>query len=228
MPIINRYGFDASLSNVERIEVLRGPQGTLYGKDAIGGVINIVTKTPDNEWHGMLGAEYGSYDYMQGRFNLNGALVDNTLFMGFNGKYEQDDGWIENTSPNLDSSGNDGDNQQLSAYLLYTPADRFTARITLSMDNRNDGWCNGYVQPAGTDISDFHRDDAEEVSFDVPTDVDMDSFSQSLSLSYEFDAMILSSTTTHRSQDIEGDYDADYMAGTYYDGLRPCGYKSRR
>ncbi len=224
VPIISRYGFDASLANVERIEVLRGPQGTLYGKDAIGGVINIVTKEPDNAWHGMVGAEYGSYDYMQGIFNLNGSLVDNKLFMGINGKYEQDDGWIENTNPNLDSSGNDADNQQLSAYLLYTPTDRFTARVTLSMDNQNDGFYNGYVQAPGTDISDFHRDDAEEVNFDVPTNIDMDSFSQSLFLSYEFDAMTLSSTTTHRSQDIEGDYDADFMADTYYDGLQQFNY----
>lgn len=219
VPIINRYGFDASLANVERIEVLRGPQGTLYGKDAIGGVINVVTKAPDNEWQGMTGAEYGSYNYMQGIFNLNGALVDNKFFMGINGKYEKDDGWIENTNPGLDSSGNEWDNQQLSAYLLYTPTDRFTARFALSMDDRSDLWCNGYALPRGSDFSDFNRDDAEEVNYDMPAKVDMDSFSQSLFLSYAFDAMTLTSTTTHRYQDIEGVYDADFMAGTYYDGL---------
>jgi iron complex outermembrane receptor protein len=51
VPYYDRYDFDPSLANVEQIEVLRGPQGTLYGKDAIGAVINIITKTPSNEWH---------------------------------------------------------------------------------------------------------------------------------------------------------------------------------
>ncbi|MCG8550381.1 MAG: TonB-dependent receptor plug domain-containing protein, partial [Desulfobacterales bacterium] len=178
VPIISRYGFDASLANVARVEVLRGPQGTLYGKDAIGGVINIVTKEPENNWHGMVGAEYGSDNYMQGIFNMNGSLMKNRLYMGINGKYEQDDGWIDNTYPGLDSDGNKSDQQQLSGYLLYTPTERFTARLTLSMDNQNDSWTNGYALPAGSKFSDFNRDDAENSAFDVPTEVGIDCFSQ--------------------------------------------------
>ena len=222
VPIIDRYGFDASLANVERVEVLRGPQGTLYGQDAIGGVINIVTKTPENSWHGMVGAEYGSDNYMQGIFNMNGALMENTLYMGINGKYEQDDGWIDNTYPGVD--GNESDHQQLSGYLLYTPTERFSARLTLSMDNQTDSGTNGYGLPAGSDFSDFNRDDAEASAFDVPTEVAIDSCSQSLHLSYAFDAITLTSTTTHRKQDIEGDYDADYQAYTSYDGLKQFNY----
>jgi len=222
VPIIDRYGFDASLANVKRVEVLRGPQGTLYGKDAIGGVINIVTKEPENSWHGMVGAEYGSENHMQGIFNMNGALMENTLYMGINGKYEQDDGWIDNTYPGVD--GNESDQQQLSGYLLYTPTDRFTARLTLSMDNQTDSGTNGYALPGGSNFSDLNRDDAEASAFDVPTEVDIDSFSQILHLSYTFDAITLTSTTTHRKQDIEGDYDADYQAYTLYDGLKQFNY----
>jgi iron complex outermembrane receptor protein len=224
VPIIDRYGFDASLANVKRIEVLRGPQGTLYGQDAIGGVINIITKEPENSWHGMIGAEYGSDNYMQGIFNMNGSLMENTLYMGINGKYEQDDGWIDNTYPGSDSDGNESDQQQLSGYLLYTPTDRFTARLTLSMDNQNDSGTNGYALPGGSNFSDFNRDDAEKSAFDVPTEVDIDCFSQSLYLSYEFDSITLTSTTTHRKQDIEGDYDEDYQADTVYDGLKQFNY----
>lgn len=80
--------------------MLRGPQGTLYGKDAIGAVINIVTKKPDNDWHGKIGTEYGSENHMSGVFNTNGALIDDKLYLGLNGQYSQDDGWIEMTTPN--------------------------------------------------------------------------------------------------------------------------------
>ncbi len=189
VPIINQYGFDASLANVQRVEVLRGPQGTLYGKDAIGGVINIITKAPENEWHGMAGAEYGSYNTMQGIFNLNGSVIKDTLFMGINGKYEQSDGWIDNIHSGLDSDGNESDQQQFSGYFLYTPTDRFTAKLTLSMDNQSNSWINGYALPAGSDFSEFNRDDAEKVDFDTPTQVDIDCFSQSLYLSYAFDSV---------------------------------------
>lgn len=219
VPIISRYGFDASLANVERVEVLRGPQGALYGKDAIGGVINIVTKTPENKWHGMINAEYGRYDYMQGIFNMNGSLVKDTLYMGINGKYEQDDGWIDNTNAQSSAAGNEFDKQQLSGYLLFTPTDRFSARLTLAMDNQSMSWINGYALPAGTDISEFNRDDAEDIDADMPTVNDIDCFSQSLYLSYAFDPVTLTSTTTHKKRDIEGDYDADYQAGNDYDGL---------
>ncbi|MDN5106152.1 TonB-dependent receptor plug domain-containing protein, partial [Aliarcobacter butzleri] len=55
VPYYDRFDFNPSLANVEQIEILRGPQGTLYGKDAIGAVINITTKSPSNEWHGNIG-----------------------------------------------------------------------------------------------------------------------------------------------------------------------------
>lgn len=224
VPITDRYSFDASLANVERIEVLRGPQGTLYGKDAIGGVINIITKKPENEWHGKIGAEYGSDNYMQGLFTLNGGVIQDKLFMGINGEYQEDDGWIENTNAGLDSDGNTNENRRISGYLLYTPTPRFTARLTLSNDFNRKGWTDGYALPAGSSFSDWNRDDAEKVDFDVPTEVERENFSQSLNLSYAFDAMTLTSTTTHQMLDIDGVYDADYDAGTDYDGLEQFNY----
>ena len=52
------------VTNIERVEVLRGPSSAIYGKDSIGGIINIVLKEPDNEWSGSVGAEYGSRKYI--------------------------------------------------------------------------------------------------------------------------------------------------------------------
>ena len=152
VPFINRYGYDASLVNVERVEVLRGPQGTLYGKDAIGGVINIVTKTPENKWHGKVGAEYGSNNFMQGMFNMNGSLIADTLYMGINGKYEQDDGWIDNIHPGLDSDYNQSEQQQFGGYLLFAPTDRLSARLTLYKDRHILRGVDGYALPGGTDM----------------------------------------------------------------------------
>ena len=57
VPILSTGGHEAAMTNVERIEVLRGPQGTLYGRGAEAGVINIITKQPDNEFQGRVSVE---------------------------------------------------------------------------------------------------------------------------------------------------------------------------
>ncbi len=59
IPLTNSPGFDIVMEDIERIEVLRGPQGRLYGKNAEAGVINVITKKPDNTFRGKLGAVLG-------------------------------------------------------------------------------------------------------------------------------------------------------------------------
>jgi len=220
VPYSERYGFDASLVNVERIEVLRGPQGTLYGKDAIGGVINIVTKDPENEWHGKIGAEYGSFNRMEGQFNAGGALLKDTLYAGLNGQYMRDDGWIENHYPGMERDANEEEDRRLSGYLLYKPVDRLSARLTLSSDYTDSNWMDGYGMPGGTDLDAVERDDAEDVAFDVPTWEQIESFSQSLDATYDFGPVTAASATTHRQVDMEGDYDADFGVNPLFTGLK--------
>ncbi|MCG8552246.1 MAG: TonB-dependent receptor, partial [Desulfobacterales bacterium] len=214
----NSDGFDASLVNAERIEVLRGPQGTLYGKDAIGAVIKVVTKEPENQWHGNIGTEYGSYNDIQGSFNISGSLIQDKLYLGLNARYQQDDGWITNDYTG-DDEANKSNNHNLAAFLLYKPTDRFSAKFTLSKDYSEHNGYAGYALPGGTDAGEFDRDDAEHVSFDKETVYETESLAQSLHLKYEFDSMTLSSTTTHRDLDSESVRDRDYMADTPMDGL---------
>ena len=214
----NAYGFDASLVNAERVEVLRGPQGTLYGKDAIGAVINVVTKEPENEWHGNVGAEYGSYNDMQGSLNVNGPLIQDKLYLGLNGRYQQDDGWITNDYTD-DDEFNKSNSYNLGAYLLYTPTDRFTAKVTLSNDSSEYYGVDGYGLPGAVGISEFSRDDAEHVSIDVGGLAKIDSLAQSLHLKYKFDSVTLTSATTHRDLESVRFSDADCMADTDSDGL---------
>lgn len=84
------------ITNIERVEVLRGPSSAIYGKDSIGGIINIVLKEPTNEWTGGVGAEYGTSKYMLGLFETSGALIDDKLFLDLNGSASKEDGWIIN------------------------------------------------------------------------------------------------------------------------------------
>lgn len=219
VPYSDKYGFDISMANVERIEALRGPQGTLYGKDAIGAVLNVVTKTPANAWHGRIGAEYGKNNYVQGIFNVRGPVAKDKLYLGINGQYEQDDGWIKNIHPGMDRNADNRNDKRFSGYLLYKPTDRLSARLTLSYDYEREDWMEGYCLPGGSPFGMFNRKDAEYVNYEMPTFERTESFSQSLNLSYDFDAVNLSSVTTHRKLDVKSEFDADYMSGTAYDGL---------
>ncbi len=223
VPYSRTYGFDASLVNAERIEVLRGPQGSLYGKDAIGGVINIVSKDPANELHGKVGAEYGSFKYMQGFLNLNGPVLKDKLYFGVNGWYEQDDGWIENTYPGMEEDANRKRNHNMGVFLLFKPTDRFKARLNVSSLYHKTYWDDGYALPGGSVVSDFDRDDAENVSYDVESYDETKSNAQSLHLSYDFDAFTVTSVTTHRTLETDSLYDGDVGDDPLWAGLTMFG-----
>ena len=106
----------STLVDLERLELLRGPQGTLYGINAPGGAYNIITRSPSMEGtEGYLEATYSQYDSSDlAATDLRGAvnipLVDDQLALRLAGVYRDDDGYIENVnpiSPDKTSGGND-------------------------------------------------------------------------------------------------------------------------
>jgi iron complex outermembrane receptor protein len=219
IPQSNRMAYDASLVNIDRVEVLRGPQGTLYGKDAIGGVINIVTKTPTNEWQGNLGAEYGNYNSFLGTFYVNGPIVNDKLFIGVNAKFAQDDGWVENHSPGMDEDANSMNERMLGANLFYNPTDRLKVKLTFHSDYQKDNGLSGLLAPTLDSIDHTSREDAEDANFEMDTYTKTQSDAQALSLSYAFDAVMLDSITTNKRLEFDGDYDADWGDNPVYDNL---------
>ncbi|GLS91725.1 catecholate siderophore receptor CirA [Psychromonas marina] len=93
--------FDLSMipkDSIERIEVIRGPMSALYGSEALGGVINVITKGPSNEWHSQLSSDASFRDDDNGAeystgFNTGGALIDDELFMSFSVNKSSRDEW---------------------------------------------------------------------------------------------------------------------------------------
>ncbi|WP_294348601.1 TonB-dependent receptor [Prosthecochloris sp.] len=208
LPYSNSNGFDISLVNIERIEVLRGPQGTLYGKDAIGGVINVVTKEPTNEWSGKAGAEYGSFNHREFKFNTNGALKNDVLYFGLNGQYRADDGWQTNSFPGNEKDADKLEDGRWSTYLLFKPTEEFSAKFTYSKDYIDAYGQNGYGIIGGS-FSDFNADDAEDVITEFETREELKVNSQALQLAYDFGDFTVTSVTTRRYQELEGIYDGE-------------------
>jgi outer membrane receptor protein involved in Fe transport len=95
---MNRYnGASVELFDMERIEVLKGPQNTLFGKSAQTGAVHFISKMPGNKSEGYLSAGYGSYNQKEIRAAVNVPLVEDKLFVRAAGIYNARDGYVDNT-----------------------------------------------------------------------------------------------------------------------------------
>lgn len=96
---VNQFGLDTYISeliDVERIEFLRGPQGTLYGRGAMGGVISITTKQPTNQPKGFTEVHLGNYGLQRYSAGVSTPIVKNKLFAGISAVYQDHDGFFTN------------------------------------------------------------------------------------------------------------------------------------
>jgi outer membrane receptor protein involved in Fe transport len=89
--------FEAEFFDVERVEVLRGPQGTLYGRNATGGVVNIITAKPSDSFEAMIRGEVGNFGTQKVRGMINMPIVGDKLMIRAAGSYVKRDGFVENT-----------------------------------------------------------------------------------------------------------------------------------
>lgn len=138
---VNQFGLDtyiAQLLDIKRIEVLRGPQGTLYGRNAMGGVINIITRQPGNTTSGYVRADIGNYGLQRYSLGLRTPLVENKLFLGVAGMYDRLDGYYTNA---FDGSDYDKAHSFMGNYYLrFLPGERWALTLNVKHDqNRNDG-----------------------------------------------------------------------------------------
>lgn len=115
--------------DMERVEVVRGPQGTLYGRNAVGGLINIITKDPTSEPEAELSATYGNYDRLEFGARVSGPLLDD-LYGSISVVSTDTDGWARNlvTGNMLEQE----DTKGVRTKLLWEPSENWSAKLSLS------------------------------------------------------------------------------------------------
>lgn len=135
--------------DVERVEVLRGPQGTLYGRNAVGGVMNIISKAPTEEFEANLNVTYGNFEALRLEGAISGPLSEN-IRVRLAGLYSEREGFTNNIFPGVDARGFDElDNKELFALRGRVDVD-LAENVTLEL------------------IGDIYRDDSNPPPFFYP------------------------------------------------------------
>ena len=133
---VNQFNLDTYIPNlydIERIEILRGPQGSLYGRNAMGGVINIITKQPTNLTKGSVELTWGKYGQKRVNANIKTALIKDRLFFGASGLFDAREGYYTNEYNQLPYDRQRGFSGNF--YLKYLLNSKWT--ITLNTKHRN-------------------------------------------------------------------------------------------
>jgi iron complex outermembrane receptor protein len=189
---IDEFSVGAGTSNpeivdIDRIEILRGPQGTYYGRNSVGGAINITTKQPTNDFFGEAGVQYSSFNTIDTHVILNLPLIDNVLAMRIVGRDETSDGNIKNINPI--GGGNDSKYKYGKVIIRFTPNERLTVDLEGTVTKEDVGMREGvpsgvlanfsknslYAGPPfnGVAIPDgvgFYPNNTNEVNFNRPQD----------------------------------------------------------
>lgn len=131
------------LGAVERIEVLRGPQGTLFGRNASAGMISVTTKAPTPEFEGYATASYGNHDAIRLEGGLSGPLVDGKLAGRVDGVYFKRDGFFDDKVTGEDY--NDRDRYLIRTQLEATPSDDLSLRLIFDYSDRQEKCCAAMV-----------------------------------------------------------------------------------
>lgn len=218
IPYSDIYGFDKAISNVLRVEVLRGPQGAIYGKDSVGGVINIVTKEPTNQLEGSISAQYGTDNFQETSLDFSTPIIDDKLFLGFNGIISKSDGYAKNSHPNQRDNANENKKHLLNAKLKYNATDNLSIRFSVTNDKDTRYGTEGGIT-SSANINDLKREDFKNLSYEEDMYTKTKSNAQALNITYDLDDMLFTSLTTHKKSDTDIHLDLDFSDNSLYDNL---------
>ncbi len=138
----------SDLPELERVEVLRGPQSTLFGKNVSVGAISIVTKAPSFKWGGFAEATVGNYGEIMAKAKINAPLSD-TLAVSLYGSVDQRDGYTTNIVAGAPGKINDRDRWSLRGDILWKPTANFSLRVIADYSKINEVCCTAVYTNAG-------------------------------------------------------------------------------
>ena len=211
VPLFNTISFPTLLSDIERIEVLRGPQGTLYGRNTLAGAINVITKKPTNQTNGFVSFGYGNLNQIEASAGIGLSLIEDKLFVRLSGGSNFRDGYVENTFLKMDNLleyAEYGGNLRLT----YLPSNNLSLslRSTLSQREIDDYALLGGRGTTSEVLNGLRDESPYEVAFNVQGVIERQVSNNELKISYETDNLSIKSITSLQYTDStrdKGDFD---------------------
>ncbi|MEH6587949.1 MAG: TonB-dependent receptor [Halioglobus sp.] len=217
-----------SYVDLARVEVLRGPQGTLYGRNTFGGTINVHTQAPTlDSVNGYVTGLYGDYDRKKVEAAVNVPMGDHVA-VRVAAMMDEHDGYIENKYPGSNDL-RDKDTQYIRGTLLWAPTDNFDTTLRIAyMDQESSGdaiW--GYQQIGGyvggnyekghlwapENASDNFDEGPWEIRRDLPSNADLESTSYTLHANWDVGFATFKFIGNINEFEGEQNYDSDYSDG---------------
>ncbi len=183
-----RAGLNVDLLDVAQIEVLRGPQGTIFGRNTAAGALNITTRRPPEEFEARINGEVGNFNYWRAGGAIGGPVIGDSVFGRIAAYGTERDGFVDNTFNSSTLGGSEG--YGIRGALLYDGGGAFTA--ALSADFTND------FVTSNPRVANFRQ---RSVSFNSPHDDDRDVAGVALTLTYDFGGAELTAISGYRTWD---------------------------
>ena len=209
----------SDLVDLDRVEILRGPQGTLFGKNTVAGALNVITKRP--EFANSLGFSVGLGNLNSREFDLigNAVLSPDVLAGRVSYAYRERDGFYQD----IDSSDayDNRDRHSFRAQLLWTPNEAVEVRLIGDYTIKNESCCpaafwiagptSAVVAALGGDITPFEVDGEQNVGVNYPPHEDVKDWGLSADVLWRVnDTMNFRSVTAYRDYDVSRGQDIDF------------------
>ncbi len=200
----------ATLFDIEQVDILRGPQGTRYGANALAGVINLQSTPPSEDFSVHMESTLASYNTRSLGIAVGGSLIDNTLLGRASIHQHKSDGYIDNNYLNRDNTNNQ-DELTVRGHLTWLASDDFTADLNLLHINTDNGYDAFTFDNSRNTLSDEPGVDSQQTNaISVQTGWDMSN------------ALRLETNIAHADSNLEYSYDEDWsFVGQFADDLYP-------